>query len=72
MDNKTDTTVDRTYNPGIEYGTTASTNVPFYPRLLSYFSRYNIVENKCNVTSYRLIPTKSNVASYDIAFYLLM
>ncbi len=69
MGNKIDAARDRTWDPGIEQGTTASTTVPFYPRLLSLFSRYNYIENECNVASYRLMPTKSNVALYNIACF---
>ncbi len=61
MGDKTEATMDRTYDFSIKCGTVA----PFYPRLLSFFSRCNYVENEYNVASYRLMPTKSNVASID-------
>ncbi len=69
MGNKTDTTVDGTYNPSIERGIATSTTTIFYPRLLSFFSRYNHIENEYNIASYRLMPTNSNVGSCNIAFH---
>ncbi len=58
-DNKTDATMDRTYDPGIKCGTAASTTAPFNQHTIL---RYNYTEKECNVASYRLMLTKSNIA----------
>ncbi len=69
MGNKIDTTTDQTYDPGIECGTVAYATMPFYPCLLSFFSRFNYIENEYNVASYRFTPKNSKVATCNIAFH---